>query len=474
MRRFLFLVFICGFLINVDAQQPQQYVTFRIDSAVKAAMTDHNIPGMQVAVSKYSLVLKKGKYGFANLEDRLAVTDSTLFPISFMSKAFTCGGILLLMEDGKLGIDDPISKYIDSVPDSWNGISLRRLMNNTSGLQNDWDQDDVFFQMNNSDSAFLNRLKNAPLKFQPGDAFGYSCGTFLLGLVIEKVSGMSYADFMKQRIFDKLGMTYTTINNPDRIIPNRAAGYVLKNQQLYNAHRLSAAAEGRGDIGVLTNVTDMLKWYTALLDSSLFKKSSLDLMFSPAMLNDSSRVSYGFGWFLNPYRDNAFISHGGSSKSGFNSVIEIYPEDHVVIIILSNRKSADVRFLAKDIVGLFNKEYSRASKMEKDPDTDSVRTMIHRHYFEDIGSQLDTGRKMMRALHMPAYLTDRESLAPYRDFTEFNFINSRRIKHPKADIFGDTIQTVCLYEVKYADKPTRYYSFLLNENNKIVFIDYEE
>ena len=218
----------------------------------------------------------------------------------------------------------------------------------------------------------------------------------------------------------------------------------------------------------------MLKWYNAWQDSSLFQKSSLELMFTPAVLNDSSRISYGLGWFLNPYRDHAFISHGGSSKSGFNSVIEMYPEDHVVIIILGNRKSADVRFLAKDIIGLFNKEYGRASKMEKDPDLDSMRTMVHRHYFQDIGSQLDTGRKMMRVLHMPAYLSDRTSLAPYRDFTEFNFVNSRRSKHPKPDLFGNIIQTVCLYEVKYADKPTRYYSFLLDENNKIVFIDYEE
>ena len=132
MRRSLFVLLIFGFLQNAFSQA--QYVSFRIDSAVRAAMEKRHIPGMQLAVIKYGLVIKKGHYGFANLEDRVPVTDSTLFSIASMSKAFTCAGILLLAEDGKLSVDDPVSKYFDSLPSAWRTITLRQLMNHTAGI----------------------------------------------------------------------------------------------------------------------------------------------------------------------------------------------------------------------------------------------------------------------------------------------------------------------------------------------------
>ncbi len=210
-----------------------QYISFRIDSAVRAEMEARHIPGLQVAVIKFGLVLKKGNYGYANLEDRTPVTDSTLFSIASMSKAFTCAGILLLMEDGKLNIDDSVGKYFDSLPSSWAGITLRRLMNHTAGLRDDWDEDDNFFYTNKSDSAFFAALKTAPLKFQPGEGWSYGCGPFILGMIIAKVSGESYPEFMKHRIFDKLGMNNSRIDDPEAIIPNKAAGYRLKDHSLF-------------------------------------------------------------------------------------------------------------------------------------------------------------------------------------------------------------------------------------------------
>jgi CubicO group peptidase (beta-lactamase class C family) len=216
MRRFLITLLLSA-IFNVSFSQVP-YVSFRIDSAVRAEMQARRIPGMQMVVMKYGLVIKKGNYGFANLEDRVAVTDSTMFPIASMSKAFTNAGILLLMEEGKLDIDDGLEKYFDSLPSAWNGITIRRLMNHTAGLRDDWDEGDDFFYNKKSDSAFFTALKKAPLKFRPGQGFSYGCGPFVLGLVIAKVSGESYPDFMKHRIFDKLGMKNTLINDPEAII----------------------------------------------------------------------------------------------------------------------------------------------------------------------------------------------------------------------------------------------------------------
>ncbi len=474
MKRFLFVILLS--VITKVALTQAQYVSFRIDSAVRAAIEAHHIPGLQIAVVKYGLVLKKANYGYENLEDRVPVTDSTRFAIASMSKAFTCAGILLLMEDGKLNIDDFIGKYLDSLPASWSGITLRMLMNHSSGLWDDWDnKDDIFFYTNNTDSSFLAAFKTRPLKFRPGQGSSYSCGPFLLGLVIAKVSGESYPDFMKHRIFDKLGMTNSCINNADSIINNRAAGYILIDSTIVHGRQISAAAQARGDVGVLTTITDMLKWYSALQDTSLLKQSSIDLMFSPGLLNDSSKIAYGLGWYLGPFRDHALISHTGTFRTGYSSVMDMYPEDHVGIIILSNFQGAYTNQLAKNIVGLFNSDYAVASQMLRDStDPDSVRTLLLKSDFTELGLNIDTTRKMINALHVPFYFENDNELAMFRNVTEFNFIKTIKPSKPKPDIFGDTIQGIYLYEVKCKDQPTRYFSFFLDPTGKLVYLDLEE
>lgn len=474
MRRLLIIILLTGFLQNGFSQV--QYVAFRIDSAVRAAMEVRRIPGMQVAVIKYGLVIKKGNYGFANLEDRVPVTDSTMFSIASMSKAFTCAGILLLMEDGKLSLDDPIGKYLESIPADWKNITIRQLMNHTAGLGNDWSTgDNNFFYTNKTDSAFLAAIKLVPLKFKPGQAFSYSDGPFILGLIIAKVSGEAYADFMKLRIFDKLGMTNTCINNADSIIHNRAAGYILKDSTIIHGRQISAAAQARGDVGVLTTVTDMLKWYAALQDSSLLKQSSIELMFSPGLLNDSSKTSYGFGWFLTPYRDHPLITHEGAFRTGYNSDILIFPEDHVCIVILSNLQSAQTNLIAKDIIGLFDPLYGRSSQMIRDSvDPDSVHTLLLKSDFTELGLNLDTTRKLIREMHISYYPETDSDLNMFRNVIEFNFIKAIRPTKPRPDIFGDLIQGIYLYEVKCKDQPTRYFAFLTDPAGKLVYLDYEE
>jgi len=474
LKRFLLVVLLS--IITKIVLPQAQYVSFRIDSAVRAAIEARHIPGLQIAVVKYGLVLKKANYGYANLEDRVPVTDSTRFCIASMSKAFTCAAILLLMEDGKLSLDDSVGKYLDSLPASWSSITLRMLMNHSSGLWDDWDnRDDIFFYTNDTDSSFLAALKTEPLKFKPGQGFSYSCGPFLLGLVISKVSGESYPDFMKHRIFDKLGMTNSCINDADSIITNRAAGYIWRDQKIMHGKQISAAAQARGDVGVLTTLTDMLKWYAALQDSSLLKQISIELMFSPGLLNDSSRIAYGFGWFLGPYRDHTLFTHNGAFRTGYSSVMDIYPEDHVGIIILSNLQRAGADQLARNIVGLFNPDYGLSSQMLRDStDPDSVRTLLLKSDFSELGLNIDTTRKMINALHVPFYFENDDELAMFRNVIEFNFIKAIKPSKPKPDIFGDTIQGIYLYEVKCKDQPTRYFAFFLDPTGKLVYLDLEE
>ena len=230
-------------------------------------------------------------------------------------------------------------------------------------------------------------------------------------------------------------MANSRIDDPENIIPNRAAGYRIKDHQVVHGRQISAAAQARGDVGVLTTATDMLKWYTALQDTSLLKQSSLDLMFAPGLLNDSSKTGYGFGWFLTPYRDRSLIAHDGGFRTGYNSVIDMYPDDHVGIIILSNLHQAGVSQMAKDIVGLFNTDYARASQMDSVADPDTVRTLLLKSFYEELGLTLDTTRKMVRELHLPYYPQQEEDLAPFRNITEFTFIRAIKPSTPKTGYF---------------------------------------
>jgi len=465
----LLLVAVCS-IERVSAQA--QYVSFRIDSAIRAGMAARQIPGLQVAVVKYGLVLKKGSYGYANLEDRARVNDSTLFSIASMSKAFTDAGILLLMEDAKLDIDDPVSKYFDSLPPAWSGITIRQLMNHTSGIRDDWEEGNDFFYTRKTDSAFFNELVKSPLKFKPGEAVGYGCGPFVLGLIISKVSGQRYEVFMKERIFDKLGMTHTLINNADSIIANRAQGYRRKDSVIVHGVSISPAAQARGDVGVLTTATDMLKWYAALQDSSLLKKSSLDLMFSPGMLSDSTKTSSGFGWFITTFRDHLLMTHSGSFRTGFNSDMMIFPDDHVGIIVLCNLWEGHSSQIAQDIIALFNPDYARIPTMEKIADPDTVRTLLLRSFFTEFGLNVDSTRKMAKELHIPYYFME-EDLSQFRNVEEFNFIRAIKPARPTADIFGDVIQGIYFYEVKCAGLPKAYFSFYLNPEGKVVYMEFE-
>ena len=472
MRRLLFPALLSCALQTTHSQS--QYITFRIDSAIRSAMETRQIPGLQVAVMKYGLVLKKGNYGYANLEDRVLVTDSTLFSIAGISQAFTCAGILLLMEDNKLKIDDSLGKYLDSIPASWAGITLRQLMNHSSGLPNDWYHDDNFFYTRKSDVALLAALKEESLKFQPGSAWNEDCGTFILGMIIAKVSGESYPAFMKHRIFDKLGMANSRINDPEGIIVNRAAGYRFTDQQILHGRQISAAAQMRGDVGVLSTVSDLLKWYQALQDSSLLKKSSLDLMFAPGILKDSNKTGYGFGWSLTPYRDHALISHTGSFRTGFDAIMEFYPEDHVCIIILCNLQNAKINQVSKDIIGLFNPDYRRASQLDSVADPDTVRTLLLKSFYEELGLSVDTTRKMARELHWEFYPENENDLAPFRNITGFTFLKAIKLSKPQPDIFGDLIQGIYLYKVSNrTSTDPLYFVFFLDPAGKVVCLNRE-
>ena len=157
-----------------------------IDDFVRAEMVRQHLPGLSLAVTRNGAIVKIGHYGLADVELNVPVTDDTKFEIASMTKQFTDAAILLLAEEGKVGLDDPIDRFLPDVPPSWKPITIRQLMNHTAGVRDDWDEDDAFFLRHQTNEIFLKALYAFPLKFAPGQGWAYGAGPFVLGIADRK------------------------------------------------------------------------------------------------------------------------------------------------------------------------------------------------------------------------------------------------------------------------------------------------
>ena len=186
-----------------------------IDRYLRAEMAARHVPGLQVVISRAHRVIFSASYGLADVGTGRPVDSATSFEIASITKQFTDAAVLLLAEEGKLALDDPVARYLADLPPAWQSITIRQLMTHTAGLRDDWDEDDTFFQTRTTDSSFLAALESSPLRFPPGTDFGYGCGPFVLGLLITRLTGMPYPTFMRERIFQPLGLTSTGVNEVD-------------------------------------------------------------------------------------------------------------------------------------------------------------------------------------------------------------------------------------------------------------------
>jgi CubicO group peptidase (beta-lactamase class C family) len=281
--------------------------------------------------------------GVANVEWQTPVDASTVFEIGSVSKQFAAASILLLAEDGKLSIDDNISKYLTNTPPSWANIKIRHLLSHTSGIRNYDGLDGFELRQHLTQAQFIQKLAGQPLTFQPGESWAYSnSGYNLLGYIVENVSGKSYWDFLRERIFTPLSMTNTSHRESWLVIPHRADGYVYSNGTYLNRDYDLTDLFAAGSI--VSTMPDLAKWDAALTHNLLLKESSKQLWWAPAKLNNGQPVqrdrhggtgSYGFAWFLNTVSGHQNIGHSGIT-SGFSAANELFPDDHLAILILSN------------------------------------------------------------------------------------------------------------------------------------------
>lgn len=338
-------------------------IAAKVDDFVQEEMRSQRIPGLSLLVNKDGkIVLAKG-YGLANVEHQVPVKPETVFQSGSVGKQFTATAVMMLVENGKIGLDDNIAKYLTNAPPSWANIKVRHLLTHTAGL-GDYPSD-FDLRRDYTEDELLAKVTATPLAFQPGEKWSYSnLGYLTLGILISKVSGTFYGDFLQERMFKPLGMTTARIISEADIVTNRAAGYRLVKGELKNQEWVSPTMDSTADGSLYFTVYDLAKWDAALYTDKLLKRSSLDQMWTPVTLNNGKTHPYGFGWVVVDVRGHRLIHHGGSWQ-GFHCDIQRYVDDKLTVIGFDNLAQSNLEGIVRRVAGIFNPELKPLPPKEK-------------------------------------------------------------------------------------------------------------
>lgn len=356
----------------------QETIESRIDSFVRGEMARQKIPGVSLAIIQNGKPLLVKGYGLANVEHQVPVRPETIFQSGSVGKQFTAFAIMLLVEDGKIRLDEKISKYLGEVPATWSNITIRHLLTHTSGMTDyprDFDN-----RKDYTEEEFIRVAKAVPTAFAPGEKWAYSnLGYMTLGVIIGKVTGKFYGDFLKERVFSQLGMSTARVISEYDIIPNRAAGYQLRNGEIKNQAWVSPSLNTTADGSLYLSALDMIKWDEALAAGKLLSKASYDQMWTPVRLADGKEQPYGFGWGIRRINGKRLIDHSGAWQ-GFRSYIGRYPEDRVTIIVFANCSNANPDRIAGSVAAIVNAGLKPIPVQDPDP----RRSAEFRKVFESI------------------------------------------------------------------------------------------
>jgi CubicO group peptidase (beta-lactamase class C family) len=305
-----------------------------------------NETGVTALVSKNGKIIYKRALGMANLELKAPMQFDNVFRIGSVTKQFTAVAILQLMEKGKLNLQDEITRFIPDYPAQGYKITIEHLLTHTSGIQ-----DFTSIKDNEKRSAIdytpkemIDYFKGQPLRFAPGTKWEYSnSGYFLLGYIIERVSGITYGQYLEENFFKPLGMHHSFYANDSSIINNRATGYTRGAKDFENARYISMTQPYAAG-SIQSTVEDLFKWNQAIESHTLLKKETLDKALSRYKLNDGTATNYGYGWRLGYIQESPSVWHGGLIN-GFMSMAIYLPKEDVFVAVFSNcdcKSPADV------------------------------------------------------------------------------------------------------------------------------------
>jgi CubicO group peptidase (beta-lactamase class C family) len=290
------------------------------------------------------------------------VKAETIFQSGSVGKQFVSAAVMMLVEEGKVGLDDSIVKYFPEAPASWKPILVKNLLSHTSGLA-EYETPDrtgpkgpFYMRLDYTEDELVKRIEELPIEFQPGEKWNYRNTNYvLLGVMIHKLTGKFYGDFLQERIFRPWDMTATRLISELDIIPNRAAGYTQSRGKLRNQEWVSPTFNSTADGTLYYNVLDLAKWDEALYGTSLLRQSSLDRIWTVFRLNDGkpNPAHYGFGWGIDQVNGHRIIEHNGAWQ-GFTCAIARFPDDGVSVVVLTNLAGARPGVIAHEVAGLVN------------------------------------------------------------------------------------------------------------------------
>jgi CubicO group peptidase (beta-lactamase class C family) len=295
-------------------------------------------PGATVIVVKDGRVLARKAYGLANLETRTPMRPEMVFELGSVTKQFTSAAILMLAEQGTLALDDDIRKYVPDFPDKGPRITIEHLLTHTAGIKNYTDDPKwpALWRQDLSPAQVVDLVKDAPLEFAPGTKWSYdNTGYTLLGMILEKASGVPYADFVRTHIFEPLGMTHSLYGSVTAVIPNRAAGYTKGEKgEWENAPYLSMTQPYAAG-SLMSNIDDLAKWDAAVSAGKLLSADSWTKTFRGFRLANGEDTRYGFGWQLGAYDGHEIVHHAGGIVGYVTQVLRM-PADRVYVAVLTN------------------------------------------------------------------------------------------------------------------------------------------
>jgi CubicO group peptidase (beta-lactamase class C family) len=320
---------------------------------VRAEMGRQKIPGLALLVARNGKPIRVEGFGMADVELNVPVAPETLFQSGSVGKQFTATAVMMLVEAGKLGLEDPLSKFFPQSPAWWQQVTVRELLSHTAGFT-DYPKD-FDLRKDYTEAQLLSIVQAIPPAYTPGTSWSYSnLGYLTLGILIHRVTGEFYGDFLRQRLFKPLDMSTVRIISEADIIPNRSSGYRLVNGQLKNQEWVSPTVNTTADGSLYFSVLDLAKWDAALYSEEVLKKSSLQQMWTVTKLRNGVPNSghYGLGWFIGSRGGHRVVEHEGQWQ-GFETQISRYLDDGLTVVVLTNLGSAEPQRIADRVAAIY-------------------------------------------------------------------------------------------------------------------------
>jgi CubicO group peptidase (beta-lactamase class C family) len=338
---------------SVAYAQATSAISDKASTYVRDEMQRQHIPGLALLVARGGKIVQAEGFGLSNVELQVPVKPETIFQSGSVGKQFTATAVMMLVEEGKIGLDDPLTKYFPDAPSSWNEVTVRELLSHTAGFGDYPEKFD--FRKDWTEAELLKLVEGIPLAYPPGTKWDYSnLGYLTLGILIHRVTGEFYGDFLQQRIFHPLGMETTRIISEADIVPNRAAGYRLVKGELKNQEWVAPMLNTTADGSLYFSILDLAKWDAALYTEKLLKRPSLDQMWTPAKLKNGqpNKAGYGFGWAIGDRNGHHVISHDGAWQ-GFQTTIARYVNDQLTVVVLANLAESNPSAIADHVADLY-------------------------------------------------------------------------------------------------------------------------